>query len=167
MPTSLTLSELQVILDDVQAEAAARWPTLAGIIEAVKNSGLRINEVLELERWQEVDEFIWLVQLEKGEGLRNILPSTLGPAFVEALSNGSWGAWVSYYAVNKLIRRAMPIIKFNGDTRPTTFHAWRYAYMKNLKENGGLSNAEIQAIMGHLSLSSTILYLSDSIWLYP
>lgn len=167
MPTALNLTELYTILDATQAEAATRWPTLAGIIEAVKNSGLRINEVLELDRWAQLDEFIWVVQLEKGESVRNILPSTLGPAFEEALLTGSWGAWVSYYAVNKLIRRAMPIIKFNGDVRPTTFHAWRYAYMKKLKEVDGLSNAEIQTIMGHLSLSSTILYLSDSIWLYP
>lgn len=163
MFTPLNFKEFTKLLDQVQYDLWQFSPEAAIFTATMRATGLRANEVLQLDRWQGRAEEEVAVRLEKGEKIRLIPRSTLPPEFLDLLQGKGWPLWVSYAAMNHILARTMPVLMMDSDKRRTVAHSWRYWYMKWLYEEQKLSIKEIQAIMCHKSYSSTAQYVLDSV----
>lgn len=159
-----TLQELQAALQQVIARASHERPTTAALFQLMYNTGLRVREVLEVERWQPNDDDTYTVQLEKREGTRIIQVAQVPELIEQQYASSIPFTMETYSAVNNTFKYHAPGLLFGSDTRRTTCHAFRYQFMKQLSEDGQ-TTAQIAATMGHLNLANTSRYIQDEIWL--
>ena len=115
-------------------------------ITTMYNTGLRIGEVIELERWSLFDSDNFSVFLEKNNGNRIIRKEILPTAFVDLLSNDI--AVKRYFS----IRQLRYFIQHNGlffhttrGNKDISSHIFRYRFIRELFING-YTYAEIKAI---------------------
>lgn len=162
--TIATLAELQAALQQIIAATTQARPTTAAIFQLMFNTGLRVREVLEVERWTANDDETYTVQLEKREGTRRIelyhIPESIEQQFASQVPF----TLETYSSVNNTFKYYGIGILFGNDTRPTTCHAFRYQYIKQLSEDG-LDTAQIAAIIGHVNTANTSRYITDPIYL--
>lgn len=166
MYTITTADELTAILDPVRAQIDTYNPTVGTVLQMLHDTGLRINEVIELDRWTYSPAEEWTVKLEKGDASRVFILGDMPPRFVDVLNGPGWPAWFSYQAAAKIVRAAMPRLVFNSDSRPTTFHAWRYRFVWLLRDRDHLTAAQIATQICHKSVSSTLHYMMDNCHVY-
>lgn len=159
-----TLAQLQSALQTVIAQAQSDRPTTAAIFQLMYNTGLRVREVLEVERWQSTDYDTFIVQLEKREGTREIAISQVPDAISDRYVYSQQYEYETYSAVNNTFKYYAPGLIFGNDTRRTTCHAFRYQFMKQLAADGQ-TTAQVAATMGHVNLANTARYIQDEIWL--
>lgn len=158
------LEQLEETLSGVIQRAQNDRPTTAALFELMYNTGLRIREVIEVERWQPEDNDTYTVQLEKGEGTRIIQVAEVPALIEQQYASGLPFTMETYSAVNNTFKYYAPGILFGSDTRRTTLHAFRYRFMKRLEKNGA-TIPEIAAIMGHINQANTARYVTDIIWM--
>lgn len=159
-----TLQQLQAALLAVIEATSTDRPTTAAIFQLMYNTGLRVREVLEVDRWTATDDDQYAVQLEKREGVR-LIPIQAVPELIEQqLASNIPFTMETYSSVNNTFKYYAPGLLFGNDTRRTTCHAFRYQYMKQLSQDG-MSVAQVAQVMGHVNLANTARYISDDIWL--
>jgi site-specific recombinase XerD len=159
-----TLAELQTALQATITQALNERPTTGAIFQLMYNTGLRVREVLEVDRWQYNDDDTFTVQLEKREGTRVIPISQVPDAISDRFIDKVPFEMETYSAVNNTFKYSAPGIIFGNDTRRTTSHAFRYQFVKQLAQEGK-TVAEIAAILGHVNQANTSKYMSDQILL--
>ena len=162
--TRVTLQELQHVLLKVIGAARYSRPTTGAIFQLLYDTGLRVREVLEVERWNANDDDTYTVQLEKQEGTRIIQVNDVPGLIEQRYADNTPFTMETYSAVNNMFKRYAPGLLFGNDVRRTTCHAFRYQFMKQLSENG-MSTAQIAETMGHVNLANTARYITDEIWL--
>ena len=160
--TTATLQQLQAALTNLIDRTAVDRPSTAQLFQLMYNTGLRIREVLEVDRWQFTDEDDFIVHLEKREGTRRIPISKIPDALADRYIYQQPFVMETYSAVNNTFKYYGPGVLFGADGRPTTCHAFRYQYMKQLSEDG-LTVTEIGAIMGHVNQANTANYIQAGI----
>lgn len=160
--TPATLQELQAALLSVIDRASKDRPTTGQLFQFMYNTGLRVREVLEVDRWHESTPGQLTVQLEKREGTRSIdleqIPEELRTRYIQHLPF----ELETYSAVNNTFKYHGPGILFGTDTRRTTCHSFRYQFMKQLSEDG-LTVAQVGEVMGHVNPANTARYIMDEI----
>lgn len=162
----IELPELQTILSTA-AELARREHPLAGeIFYQLYATGLRIAEVLETTRWEPQENGSFIVKLSKREGSRLIPAQDIRPMLAPYFTEHRPFEMQTYSSVNNSFKRNSPPLYFETFTKTTALHAYRYAFIKQLRANG-LSINEIAVVMGHLGTAATSEYVIASIWRGP
>lgn len=161
----IELPELTTILQRVVAEAYSQNYAAGQIFDIMYQTGLRACEVLDKSRWTP-DEFGgYTVQLSKGEDARTLPPEAVPVAAVARLNTAARFELETYASINNLFKKLAPVIYFNGDTRRTTLHCFRYHYLKTKAQEGG-TVADIASFIGHKNNANTAKYINDQISAY-
>lgn len=159
----IDLSQLQAKLTELIERAGQDRPRTASLFQLMYNTGLRIREVLQVDRWTDTGTGFFAVHLEKGEGTREIAQAQVPASLLASYIGHLPFTLETYSAVNNTFKYYGPGLIFGDDTRPTTCHAFRYQYMKQLSADG-LTVAQVAAIMGHMNQANTAKYIQDSIF---
>lgn len=129
------------------------------------NTGLRVGEVIEVERWARVSDYEFSVQLSKGEGVRIIDDSEIEQVMVLAYESQKRLVMQTYSSLNNTLKRNGKPIIFGDLNRRSSTHAFRYRKFKRLAADG-MSVNEIAAYMGHVSKMNTFAYVGEMIQSY-
>ncbi len=159
----ITLAQLQAILQQCITATAQARPVTAAIFQLMYDTGLRINEVLDVTRWTATDDDFYVVQLEKGEGTRTFPVGIVPPLIEQNYASSTPYVYETYSAVNNTFKYYAPGVMFGNNQRPSTCHCFRYQYIKNLAQEG-FSVSEISTIMGHVNPANTAQYIQDTIF---
>lgn len=159
-----TLEQLNSALLATIAQAQDEHPTTGALFQLMYNTGLRVGEVLGVERWQDIDSDYFEVQLSKGETAREIAISLVPAQLIEYYHTKTPFDLQTYSSVNNTFKRNGPGLIFGSDSRRTTCHAFRYRFMKQLAAEGR-TMAEIAVTMGHINFANTAAYIQSEIWL--
>lgn len=155
--------ELGTLLRQVIAQVQHERPITADIFQLLYNTGLRINEVLEVERWVPLGPDFFEVQLSKREDTRTIPASSIPPGILDYYANQQPYYLETYSAVNNTFRRYTPGIVIERKKKTTLLHAFRYRYIKALHASG-MSLADVAAAVGHKVQASTAGYILGQVW---
>lgn len=161
--TLLTLEEFTQLLKGVLEQMQDERPVTAELFQLMYDTGLRVREVLEVERWTPAGNNNMYVSLQKGEGQREFQRKTIPPTVLQHYDSQTPFTLQTYSSVNNTFKYYAPGIITNGDQRRTTTHAFRYRFMQQLAADG-LSIAEIAQIMGHLNQANTAKYVTSAIY---
>ena len=162
LPTILTAEEIGLLL------AATESARTRAMIMAGYGSGLRISEVTHL-RPGDIDSSRGVLWVRSGKGAKDRLaplPQCLLDQFRDywrlCRPKGPWlfpssvpDKAISRKTANKYFRRAVGL---SGITRPIRFHNLRHSFATHLMEEG-TSLLEIQALLGHTSIRTSMVYL--------
>lgn len=163
--TQINVQDLQYQLRGCIERTHNERPVTANIFQTLYNTGLRVREVLEVERWRYDGSTGFMVQLEKGEAARFInqaaLPTNLLPRYINQVPY----KMETYSAVNNTFKYYGPVLFFGTDKRRTTSHAFRYAFIQAMYK-AGKTIQEIAAEMGHMNEANTAAYATAAIWYY-
>lgn len=135
------------------------------ILHFLYNTGCRIEEAIQLERIT-VDGANFIVDTEKNSENRTF-PIDLLPKYYFGLVPVALGDFArktlgSYTNIVRAIYKHTDKIYYKGRKDIlTNIYRYRYAYW--LREQG-YTNEQIQVAFGHLSLNSTLSYLSPIAW---
>lgn len=163
------MAQVQITLEELEADLTAlieagteRSPIIGALFQAMYNTGLRACEVLEVERWRDIDSEYFEVQLSKGEGSREIpivsIPEILRDAYTAQVPF----FLETYSAVNNLYKRTGPVLHFGENEKRTTMHAFRYRFIK-MRAAEGRTVSEIAQEIKHVNLANTARYMLDRI----
>lgn len=139
--------------------------SLRNILELLYNTGLRIEEAIQLKRFT-VDATTFIVDTEKNS-LNRTFPLALLPVgylpYIP-LSSPPFGRvnMGSYTSCVRHIFNVADKIYYKGDKNVLT-NIFRYRYAKSLQMQG-YTIEQIQEAFGHLSQASTLSYLADLYW---
>ncbi len=139
-------------------------PITAAIMQLLYNTGLRINEVLEVERWVSNGQGGYTVQLSKREETREIESALIPDEIAEHYTQQAPYYFETYSAVSNTFKYYAPGLVIEQKKKSTLLHAFRYRYIKELHA-GGMSVADIAAHMGHKVQASTAGYILAQVWL--
>ncbi len=155
--SEITTAQLDLILSNTVTEALTYRPETGRIFYVQYATGLRIREVLEVERWTAAGPDLYEVQVEKGSNNRTIDRHLLPAETQEHYDSQTPFPLQTYSAVNNCFKYYTPGLIFDNDKRRTTTHAFRYLYIKKLVA-AGRSITEIAAEMGHENPANTAAY---------
>lgn len=162
LPTILTAEEIGLLL------AATDSARTRAMIMTGYGAGLRISEVVHL-RPGDIDSSRGVLWVRNGKGAKDRL-APLPPCLLTQFRDywrlcrpkGPWlfpssipGKAISRNIANRHFRRA---VARSGISRPIRFHNLRHSFATHLME-GGTSLLTIQALLGHASFKSSMVYL--------
>lgn len=156
-------TELGGILRTTIVGVGHERPVTAALLQLLYNTGLRINEVLEVERWQANGPDSFSVQLSKREETREIAASSVPDSILDHYTQQQPYILETYSAVNNAFRRHTPGLVIEKKKKTTLLHAFRYFYIKSIHASG-LSLADVAAHMGHKVQASTAGYILGQVW---
>ena len=159
-----TLAQLQAELQKVIVSTQPDRPTTAAIFQLMYNTGLRVGEVLRVDRWAELGPDNYEVVLSKGEVSREVARALVPEELQLRYDNQKPFEFETYSSVNNTFKYYGSGILFGSDTRRTTCHAFRYRYMKQLSEEGR-TIAQIAETMGHINFANSAAYVQSEIWM--
>lgn len=151
-------AELGRLLAALIERVAQERPVTADIFQLLFNTGLRVNEVLEVERWQPVGQASFTVQLSKREETRQIHGSNIPAGILHHYVQQQPYYLETYSAVNNTFKHHTPGIVIRSKKKSTLLHAFRYYYIKQLYASG-MTLAEVAEHMGHKVQASTAGYI--------
>lgn len=161
----INTQQLADILAQVVSNIYNEHPTTGALFELQHNTGLRLCEVLEVDRWTRLESGEWLVQLSKREGKRTLPAAVVPEQLFKNYDTHRPFEMVTYSSANNSLKRWAPVFVFNSDQRRTTSHAFRYLYIKQLYQQLE-SVAAVAAVMGQVNPANTARYIFDDIWMY-
>jgi integrase/recombinase XerC len=168
LPRTLPANDLEVALDRLATAADAPAPRDRALLELAYSSGLRLSELVGLNRG-DVDRGAGLVRV-RGKGRRErIVP--VGEGALRALENyltarprpargdepvfiGRAGRRLSGRTVQRVVRRRLADVARGLGVTP---HALRHSFASHLLDRGADLRA-IQEMLGHRSLATTQVY---------
>lgn len=158
----IDLAQLEGILRQGIASVEPIDYEASQIMQLLYNTGLRINEALEVNRWSVKSAEVLSVQLSKGEGVRDIQLIEVPEGIRSNYINRKAYFFQTQSSMGNRFKKHFPVITFNGNDRRSSFHAFRYRKFKRLAADG-MTTAQIAAYMGHVNLSNTARYIGDAI----
>lgn len=161
----ISVNQLDQVLTQVVQAVSREHPISGALFELQKNTGLRVCEVYEVERWEVTQAETYTVQLSKREGTRVINVSEVPEVLRLHYDYKKPLVMQTYSSLNNSLRRNCPVFVFNSDTRRTTSHAFRYLFAKRAFEELQ-SVAAVAELMGHLNQANTARYIFDKIYMY-
>ena len=165
MRTEINVEQLGDILKATLNTYKYNDPFTYDILVLMFVTGLRINEVLEVARWQRFSVDYFACYLEKGDEKRAIEERLIPASLIPYYEKGEENPVYTYSALLWRINKATPIISVNGDVRRSSAHLFRYYYIKDLYERG-VTPSEIREIICHKSQGSTNQYIFDRLYLH-
>lgn len=165
MATQIYQPELDTILLNSISAYENGDPFCAAILETAYVTGLRMNEILEVNRWTVETELLFKVNLEKGDSIRKIDSAIIPRVLKDYYTVGASNPVYTYSAILWRLNKALPIITVNGDVRRSSAHLFRYNFIKKL-HNEGFTPTEIKTIICHKSQGSTNQYIFDNLYLH-
>ena len=166
MPRIIDWEELEDILIAAMNAYAINDPLIYGFLATLHDTGLRVNEVMEIERWKSFSNPIFRVLLEKSDNVREVNIANVHQNVREIYLSQNINPIYTYSAIAHRLKRALPIITINGDSRPTVTHLFRYKLMKSLYYESGLTVSQVQDYFCHKSRASTERYIFDQLILH-
>ncbi|HIH55600.1 tyrosine-type recombinase/integrase [Candidatus Woesearchaeota archaeon] len=159
LPTCLTKEEVKKIIESIKN------PKQRLIISLMYGAGLRVSEVVNLKPDDlDLDNFIGYVRSGKGNKDRLfIIPKALIEELKTYLSNkylfmGNKGTHYSIRSVQEIIKKAC---KNSGMAKNVHPHTFRHSFATHLIEEGN-SIVVVQALLGHISIDTTMVYLHSA-----
>lgn len=161
LPDVPSAAEMRELLD------AADGPGTRAMLMLGYGAGLRVSEVAQL-RVRDIDSKRGVLQVRCGKGRKDRV-APLPPALLEALRDwwrvGRPGHdWLfpgerpgTHLTVNAIQQRFRCVLA-RTSVRPMTFHTLRHAFATHSLE-AGVDVVTIQAMLGHGSLQTTLVYL--------
>lgn len=155
-----TFQDIKNVVDYLIPRCDINTP-LGAVVHLLYRCGLRVEEACELKRFT-ILPTTFTVDTEKKSLDRTFDLGLLPSAYYPALSSPPPlpVLWVlsSTSSVTRFILQNSPQI-FYKDTKRITTNLFRYYYVRNLQDQG-YTVEQIQVIMGHSNISSTLSYLS-------
>lgn len=159
LPTCLTKEEVKMVID------AIKNPKQRLVVSLMYGAGLRVSEIVKLSSDDiDLDRLIGYVRSGKGNKDRMfIVPKLLVDELKNYLSNrylfmGNKGSHYSIRSVQEIIKRAC---KDCGITKNVHPHTFRHSFATHLIEEGN-SIVVVQALLGHISVDTTMVYLHSA-----
>lgn len=159
----ITNAELDILCQDVVTNAVTYDIPLHPILQLLYNTGLRIEEAIQAERWSPVDADGYDVVLAKSSGVRYIHRYLVPVKCQEIYDNQPDNFYqfrirqVRYY-----MKYYTPATNISKGEKETVCHLFRYNYCRKLYDEG-YSVADISAIIKHSSPALTSHYIFDPI----
>lgn len=133
------------------------------LLQTLYNTGLRLNEVYELNRWSRVSDTIMRVNLEKGNGTRDILTDYLPTDFVWMVDNKDTARWLyTVRQVRYLTKCNSPYKRVTAGRKEVVAHLYRYRMAKYLTIMG-YTATQVKEYLHHKSLNVTLGYINGDI----
>ena len=164
--TEITLSQLNDICLNVVAAYDPGDPLMNAFLYLMYNTGLRSNEVMQLNRYTNGPPEYYTALLEKGNGTRDIELIYALPVLQNLVLNGALFNPYTYSALQYSIGKASPVVTFGSNTNRSLGHMFRYRFIKQLGDDG-LSIPEIMEITKQSSTTTVEIYLNDLIYTHP
>lgn len=156
--------DLKVICDNLNTVSLSYSVPLAPIVQCLHTTGLRVNEVYELERWTKLDDFVYSVALEKGSGSRIIDNFDDMPLMLAILKDyPSAGFFFRVRQLNYFIEKYLPYSKIFKGGKEIKSHLFRYNKCRTMHDEG-YTDSEIKAIICHSSAAVTAQYIYSNIY---
>lgn len=134
------------------------------ILTTMFNTGVRVNEVLNVNLWSVYDSNNMQLTTSKSGEIRIINNSLIENSILLKYINNENNFIFTYdMLVNDLKKLPYRII-FNGNKNNSLIHVFRYNYIKKLFF-GGLSVADVQNNLGHKKFATTNYYINAPIYL--
>lgn len=159
----ITNSELDILCQDVVTNAVAYDIPLHPILQLLYNTGLRIEEAIQAERWSAIDADGYNVVLAKSSGVRYIhrylVPEKCQDIYDDPLVNFFQFRirQVRYY-----IKYYTPATNISKGMKDSVCHLFRYNYCRKLYDEG-YTIEEISEIIKHSTPALTSHYVFDPI----
>lgn len=156
--------ELKVICDTLLNNSLTYSVPLAPIVQCLNTTGLRVNEVYELERWTKIEDFVYSVELEKGSGFRIIDDFSSMPLMLPLLKGyPASGFYFRVRQLNYFIEKYTPYAKIFKGSKEIKSHLFRYNKCRTMHDEG-YTDSEIKAIICHSSTAVTAQYIYSNIY---
>lgn len=163
MPVILSNSQVNDLCQLLVNESAAYSLAIAPLLDTMFLTGLRINEVYQLERWDVTDPSTPIVRLEKASGTRAIDAALLHPHLHDMLLSSPLPIWpFSVRQVNYFIRASQGYAKLTVKSKEVASHLFRYNYCRQLYEQG-MTITQIKDAIVHSSVNVTAGYILNDI----
>jgi len=129
--------------------------------------GLRINEVLELDRWNLEKNNQFSIVTEKASEIRKINMAEVAGDYLVFLSN-KWASnkVCSYDVAKDRFKKYFDTSLYYSDKKRICTHIFRHNYVKRLIRQG-LTDKEVAILMGHKNEKNTLNYINSKIYFIP
>lgn len=154
--------ELQVFCQAVIDNYEGIDPYAQAYYQLMFDTGLRVSEVAESNRWTVIDPNNYQVLIAKNNALRlidkNLVPDLLRPYYDSGVGSDIY----TYSALNWSAGKVFPFIRPIQNVRRSICHLYRYNYCRTLFDSGKTVE-EIKEIIKHYSLAVTQEYVFDTL----
>lgn len=158
--------ELNDILSNNLEQLKYNYFDRAYSFELMFKTGCRVNETLELNRWNIINDNEISLQPQKGNLLRVFNKSIFENNFINAIENNlpiSTNLTTDKLRYN--LQQHFLDYGFIIGKKRSISHIFRHNYAKQLKLNGS-TDLEIKSIMGEKKLSSAMAYIYSDVFVY-
>lgn len=129
--------------------------------------GLRVNEVLELDRWTLDNNNQFNIVTEKSSEIRKINMAEVSSEYLVLLSNKMSSNRICSYDVAKdRFKKYFDTSLYYSDKKRICTHIFRHNYVKRLIRKG-LTEREVAILMGHKNEKNTLNYINSKIYFIP
>jgi len=160
----IDINLLQVIVESSLHHFEYTQPDIHAITLIQANTGLRIGEVLQIDRWGEFDQDTMVVHCEKSDQVRLILKSDIPNILLISYLSQSPLFNRSYSSYNHQLKQVLPIVMVHDGCNRVLSHIYRYYFTRQLFISG-FTDLQIQSLMAHENLVSTQRYLNMPLYL--
>lgn len=159
--TLLSDAEIYTIAKNIAAQAGKWNKDTEIIVQTLFQTGCRIYEIFELERWSNEGNGTYSVSVEKSNETRYFDASILPPDFIKRVDAFPDGQFVvSVPQVCRWIKKHIPFAKIVNEKKEINSYIFRHAFARYLKMNGA-SDEHIQMQFAHTQIESTLNYIYD------
>jgi site-specific recombinase XerD len=135
--------------------------------KALFATGLRFNELFELNRLSIISSTKIEVDTLKGSNNRIIKHSDINPIIINSIkqNNNLFSVFASYRKYSRIFNR-LTSFQYLIDSKPTTFHLFRHNFIKKLHFSDKKNIQEIKEITGIKTSEVVLGYIHSSIKRY-
>jgi hypothetical protein len=128
------------------------------------NYGLRLNEVYEINRWADYDEYNYILTTEKGSATRLILKQDCPYYFQVAISEQTEAFPMARSAsFNRVIKKFSDYYEFFSEDKHISSHIFRHNKIKQLNDER-MPIEDIQNFIGEKSEYNIYRYINSVIY---
>lgn len=151
--------QLDLLLTDCLERVSVKDTLLFDLFTNCYNTGLRINELLELNRWSLLENDIYLCNTEKGSNNRQFTSNELTELFKNSIIHGfNCYEYNSYSTVNRYFSRYLAVTGIYHETKKMQLNLFRHNKAK-LMHDLGFSDLEIKNYYGEVNIDNMRNYI--------
>ncbi len=154
-----TLATLGHDLNTFQASVAVVSDIYGNLFDMLNRTGLRLNELTDMNRWAVVEGYGFSCILEKGSGVRMFPSSEIPSYFVEQFnSENPYFNHLNTSTANYYFRQFYPKVKCYVGDKGIATHLFRHRFVKKL-EADGLTVGQISSVIMERNQNNTLGYM--------
>lgn len=166
MATVLTTENLDILLQSAIDTCTDEYPDLFNYLDLAYSTGLRMVEVLDVNRFARFGENYIDCTLAKNSGVRRFPITNFTKTFLQWIDSGYAPEIWNFNTVHYTMAKHVPIIKFNEEGQRLVTHLFRHNFIRK-KYAEGMTIPDIQNLMHHSQSSITSGYIFSALYTYP